>query len=134
MCIRDRETKVHLEMSRVLAGMVLILAVGFGVYYWLTARTIRVLTENNAELTIAAATSQETINQLQNDSARFEELNQELAANLQRAEEYGDRLSQTLRQHDLTRLTLQRPGLIETRVNNATAQVFSDLESITSSN
>ena len=121
-------------MSRLLAGMVLILAVGFGVYYWLTARTIRVLTENNAELTIAAATSQETINQLQNDSARFEELNQELAANLQRAEEYGDRLSQTLRQHDLTRLTLQRPGLIETRVNNATAQVFSDLESITNSN
>ena len=119
-------------MSRLLAGMVLILAIGFGVYYWLTARTIRVLTENIAELTIAAATSQDTINQLQNDSARFEVLNQELASNLQKAEEYGDRLSRTLREHDLTRLTLQRPGLIETRVNNATAQVFSDLESITS--
>lgn len=119
-------------VSKVLAGMVLILAVGFGVYYWLTARTIRVLTENNAELTIAAATSQNTINQLQNDSARFEVLNDELASNLRIAEEYGDRLSRTLREHDLTRLTLQRPGLIETRVNNATAQVFSDLESITS--
>lgn len=119
-------------VSKVLAGMVLILAVGFGVYYWLTARTIRVLTENNAELTIAAATSQDTINQLQNDSARFEVLNNELASNLRIAEEYGDRLSRTLREHDLTRLTLQRPGLIETRVNNATAQVFSDLESITS--
>ena len=119
-------------MSRLLAGMVLILAIGFGVYYWLTARTIRVLTENNAELTIAAATSQDTINQLQNDSARFEVLNQELASNLQKAEEYGDRLSRTIREHDLTRLTLQRPGLIETREKNAPAQVFSDLESITS--
>ena len=118
-------------MSRVLAGMILIMLIGFGTYYFLTARTLRILTENNAKLTVAAATSQNTIDQLQNDSVRFEELNQELAGNLRKAEEYGDRLSRTLREHDLTRLTLQRPGLIETRVNNATAQVFSDLESIT---
>ena len=111
--------------------MVLILAIGFGVYYWLTARTIRVLTENNAELMIVTQTNQGTIDQLKNDSVRFEQLNTEMAANLQKAEEYGDRLSRTLREHDLTRLTLQRPGLIETRVNNATAQVFSDIESIT---
>jgi hypothetical protein len=118
-------------MSKVLLGMVLIMGIGFGTYYFLTARTIRVLTENNAELSIAAATSQDTIDELQDNSELFEQLNQELAENLQIAEEYGDRLSRTLREHDLTRLTLQRPGLIEGRVNNATAQVFSDLESIT---
>ncbi|HIG57970.1 MAG TPA: hypothetical protein EYQ21_01025 [Flavobacteriales bacterium] len=118
-------------MSKLLAGMVLILAIGFGVYYWLTARTIRVLTENNAELMIVTQTNQNTIDQLKNDSVRFEQLNTEMAVNLQRAEEYGDRLSRTLREHNLTRLTLQRPGLIETRVNNATAQILSDIESIT---
>ena len=118
-------------MSKVLIGMVLIMGMGFAAYYFLTSRTIRVLTENNAELAIAAATSQDTIDQLQDNSVLFEQLNQELAENLQIAEEYGDRLSRTLREHDLTRLTLQRPGLIEGRVNNATAQVFSDLESIT---
>ena len=118
-------------MSRVLAGMVLILGIGFATYYFLTARTIRILTENNAELTMVAATNQATIDQLQNDSVRFEQLNLELAENLQVAEEYSNRLSRTLREHDLTRLTLQRPGLIEGRVNDATAQVFSDLESIT---
>ena len=111
--------------------MILIMGIGFGTYYFLTARTIRILTENNAELTMVAATNQATIDQLQNDSVRFEQLNLELAANLQVAEEYSNRLSRTLREHDLTRLTLQRPGLIEGRVNNATAQVFSDLESIT---
>jgi len=119
-------------MSKVLAGMVVILGIAFVSYYFLTARTLRILTENNAKLTIAAATSQETINRLQDDSARFQVLNQDLSANLQKAEEYGNRLSRTLREHDLTRLTKARPGLIETRVNNATAQVFSDLESITS--
>ena len=58
-------------------------------------------------------------------------ISQLVSVDLQKAEEYGNRLSRTLREHDLTRLTLQRPGLIETRVNDATAQVFSDLESIT---
>ena len=50
-------------MSRVLAGMVLIMGIGFATYYFLTARTIRILTENNAELTMVAATNQNTIDQ-----------------------------------------------------------------------
>ena len=118
-------------MSRILIGIVLIMGVGFTTYYYFTSRTIKNLTENNAKLTIVANTNQATIDQLANDSIIFEQLNQELILNLQKAEEYGDRLSKTLREHDLTRLTLQRPGLIEGRVNAATAQVFSDLESIT---
>ena len=118
-------------MSRVLIGMILVMGLGFVTYYYFTSRTIKNLTENNAKLTIVSKTNQATIDQLANDSILFEQLNQELTLNLQKAEEYGNRLSRTLREHDLTRLTLQRPGLIETRVNDATAQVFSDLESIT---
>ena len=47
------------------------------------------------------------------------------------AEKYGDELSKKLREHDLTRLTLRKPGLIEKRVNDATQKVFEDLESST---
>jgi hypothetical protein len=44
------------------------------------------------------------------------------------AEAYQDELASKLRRHDLTALTLQKPGLIEKRVNNATAKIFDQLE------
>lgn len=47
------------------------------------------------------------------------------------AEEYSNELLQLLRRHDLTALTRARPGLIQTRVNNATEEIFKDIESIT---
>ena len=44
------------------------------------------------------------------------------------AEAYQDELASKLRRHDLTALTLQKPALIEKRVNNATAKIFDQLE------
>ena len=55
----------------------------------------------------------------------------ELQARAREAEVYSNELLQLLRRHDLTRLTYARPGLIQTRVNNATNEVFRELESIT---
>jgi FtsZ-binding cell division protein ZapB len=118
-------------MSRILIGMILILGIGFATYYFLTSRALKNLTETNTELKITSGINQATITQLEIDIVQFERLNSELTSNLQSAERYRDRLSQTLREHDLTRNAYEKPGLIEGIVNDATSQVFSDLESIT---
>tara|TARA_B100000927_G_scaffold262105_1_gene232734 strand:- start:857 stop:1231 length:375 start_codon:yes stop_codon:yes gene_type:complete len=118
-------------MSKIFIGIILALLLAFGGYYWISEKRIATLTENNAKLTIAAQTNQETIDKLEEDNKAFEVANKELQIKYKEAEAYGDELSRKLREHDLTRLTLRKPGLIEKRVNDATAKVFEDLESST---
>ena len=118
-------------MSKIFIGIILALILAFGGYWWMAERRIERLTENNAALTIAATTNQETIEQMDLDNRAFQLANDELKIKLQASEEYGDALQEKLRTHDLTMLTLRRPGLIETRVNNATQKLFEDFESST---
>ena len=118
-------------MSKIFIGIILAMLLAFGGYYWISEKRISTLTENNAKLTIAAQTNQETINKLEEDNAAFEVANSELQLKYREAEKYGDELSKKLREHDLTRLTLRKPGLIEKIVNDATQKVFEDLESST---
>ena len=93
-------------------------------YYKDTQSTIATLRENNSKLLIAAETNQETINSMARDYALAQENMLALQERAKEAEEYQDELSAKLRRHDLTALTLQKPGLIEKRVNNATAKIF----------
>ena len=118
-------------MSKIFIGIILALILAFGGYWWMAERRIERLTANNAALTIAATTNQETIEQMDLDNRAFQLANDELKIKLQASEEYGDALQEKLRTHDLTMLTLRRPGLIETRVNNATQKLFEDFESST---
>ena len=97
-------------------------------YYKDTQSTIATLRDNNSKLMIAAETNQETINSMARDYAIAQENMQALQERAKEAEEYQDELSAKLRRHDLTALTLQKPGLIEKRVNNATAKIFDELE------
>ena len=55
----------------------------------------------------------------------------ELQVRLKVAEDYSETLVRKLRRHDLTYLSLSKPGLIETRINDGTEKVFDDIESIT---
>ena len=100
-------------------------------YYNDTQTRMIQLRENAVRLELAAKTSQDTIGRLQEDAAQFEQANNQLREQLNKAEEYSDDLAGKLRRHNLTVLTLQKPGLIETRVNNATAKLFDELEAIT---
>lgn len=118
-------------MSKILIGIIVAMILAFGGYYWMSERKIERLTENNAALAIAATTNQETIDQMTLDNRAFQLANDELKVKLQASEEYGDALQEKLRSHDLTMLTLRKPGLIETRVNNATKKLFEDFESST---
>ena len=50
---------------------------------------------------------------------------------LDEAERYGDELRKKLHKHDLTRLSIKKPGLIEKRINDGTNKLFDSIESIT---
>tara|TARA_B100001939_G_scaffold343105_1_gene355291 strand:+ start:85 stop:456 length:372 start_codon:yes stop_codon:yes gene_type:complete len=118
-------------MSKILMGIIVAMVVAFGGYYWLTEKRLATLTENNAKLTIAAQTNQQTIDKLTEDYEQQQELNSELRVKLTAAEAYGDELAKKFREHDLTMLTLKKPGLIERRVNSATQKILDDMESST---
>ncbi len=107
------------------------MVLAFGGYYWMSERKIDRLTENNASLTIAATTNQETIEKMTENNAASQLAIDELNIKLKVSEQYGDALQKKLREHNLTMLTLRKPGLIESRVNNATQELFDDFESST---
>ena len=118
-------------MSKILIGIIVAMILAFGGYYWITEKRLATLTENNAKLSVAAQTNQDTIDKLTQDFEQQQELNAELNVKLQASEAYGDALAKKLREHDLTMLTLKKPGLIERRVNSATKKIFEELESDT---
>ena len=87
---------------------------------------------NNAKLETAVETSEASIATLKADNARLNTLTDQLNADLNKSEQYGDELRATLNKHNLTHLANKKPGLIETRTQNATDKLWDDLESITS--
>ena len=56
---------------------------------------------------------------------------QELVAKNAISEQNREELIRIFQEHDLTRLAMAKPGLIETRINEGTREAFSRLESIT---
>ncbi|OUU16694.1 MAG: hypothetical protein CBB97_22560 [Candidatus Endolissoclinum sp. TMED37] len=93
---------------------------------------IATLRENNAKLELVAAENARTVSELEKFNSKMITENATLQQNLQKAETYSDELLEKLRKHDLSKLSLQKPGLVERRVNNATKEVFTDIESLTS--
>ena len=83
---------------------------------------------NVAKMEVAVATAEASIATLQANAAKMAELNQNLQADLQKAEAYGDDLRQKLSRHNLTALALSKPGLLEGKMNGATAKLWRELE------
>ena len=107
--------------------------VGYGVYYYYkdTQARIAILTENSAKLEIAATTQKNTIDTLMADAKKYAELNSELQKNLEKANDYKNTLIGKLRKHNLAKLSMQKPGLVEKKINNGTKKLFESFESIT---
>ena len=105
----------------------------YGGYYYYkdTQERIQILTENSAKLEQATQTQKQTIDTLIADAEKFAKLNSELQAELVRANNYKNELIGKLRKHDLTRLSQQKPGLIEKRINNGTKKLLENFESLT---
>ena len=108
-------------------------AVYGGYYYYKdTQARIQVLTENNSKLEVAAQTQNQTIDTLVQDAQKYASLNNELQSRLDSANDYKNELIGKQRKHDLARLSLQKPGLVEEKINNGTKRLFEKFERITS--
>jgi hypothetical protein len=107
--------------------------VGYGVFYYYkdTQARIAILTENSAKLEIAATTQKNTIDTLMADAKKYAELNSELQKNLEKANDYKNTLIGKLRKHNLAKLSMQKPGLVEKKINNGTKKLLESFESIT---
>ena len=116
-------------MYGVLFGIILALS-GAGYWYYDTTQAelgqLRTLT---ATLKSANETQQQTIEDMKESAvAQAESINELQVAN-QEAEREMNRYLSIFQRHDLTRLAAAKPGLIETRVNRGTKDVFDSIES-----
>ena len=105
---------------------------GMYLYYTSTQETIKQLRENNYALEAANKTNQETISQMEEAAKLSAKLNKELTDKYNTAEQKVNSLRDKLIDHNLTNLSMKKPGLIEKRINNGTTKAFEHLESITS--
>ena len=115
----------------VVVGLVGGVVYGGFYYYKDTQSRIQTLTENNAKIMAAKAAQDNTINTLIADREKFDELNKELQTKLDKANDYKNTLIDKLRKHDLAKLSMKKPGLVEKRINNGTKKLFRSLESLT---
>ena len=115
----------------VVLGLVGGVVYGGWYYYKDTQARIQTLTENSAKLEVATQQQEMTINTLVDDAEKYRELNKELNTKLEAANDYKNDLISKLRKHDLSRLSQQKPGLVEKKINNGTKKLFESFESIT---
>ena len=115
---------------------VLILVLGlvggsvYGAYYYYkdSQQRIQILTENTAKLETAKQLQDDTINAMIEDREKFDELNKDLLKKLDAANKYKDTLINKLRKHDLAKLSMKKPFLVEKKINNGTNKLFRSLE------
>jgi cell division protein FtsB len=107
-----------------LAGLLLVvIMVMGGIGYWYyndTQARIAILQENNAQLNIAVATNEETINSLQADYAAIQAENTRISAEYAAIRRQNSILADKLADMDLGLLASQRPESIERAVNRGT--------------
>ena len=122
---------LKLYMLIIVVGLVGGVVYGGYYYYKDTQSRIQTLTENNAKVMAAKAAQDQTINTLIADRDKFDKLNKELHVKLEKANEYKDTLIDKLRKHDLAKLSMQKPGLVEKKINRGTENLFRSLENLT---
>ena len=111
-------------MYQILIGLILALGLGG---YWLYDEN-QTLKENNAQLVMGIETQEKTIESLKNDFAIQGEALGTLQAKNNEIELEMNRYLDIFKRHNLSKLAAAKPGLIETRVNKATKEVFDGIE------
>jgi FtsZ-binding cell division protein ZapB len=108
----------------IIVGILGGVAYGAKYYYDTTQATIATLRENNAQLEVAVQTSEASIQALQENMQKFQELNNQLQQDLQAAEAYGDELQGKLNRMDLVQDALRDAKTLEGKMNGATAKLW----------
>ena len=114
---------------------VMLAGAGGGLFYVKQLQSnLEIARLNNAKLESAVETSEASLATLKADNIRLNALSNQLNADLNKSEQYGDELRATLNKHNLTHLANKKPGPIEKRMQNATDKLWDDLESVTGDN
>ena len=103
---------------------------GYSYYIW-SEQTIGTLRENNVKLKSAAETLQETVERMEADAKKNEELNKNLTRRLQQSQEHLDKLRGVFAKIDLTMEALTNAQGLEERVDNAVAKLINRIENET---
>jgi len=112
---------------------IVLAAAGGGLFYVKQLQSnLEIARLNNAKLESAIETSEQSLATLKADNIRLNTLSDQLNADLNKSEQYGDELRATLNKHNLTHLANKKPGLIQNRMQGKTDELWKDLESITS--
>lgn len=119
-----------------LGGFAIVGGVVFGAYksYNNMQEEIKILTANNAKLETALETSEASINSLQAQAELTAKLTQQLQADLQQAEAYGDELRSKLSRINLVQEALKDAEKLEGKMNGATANLWRGLMEDTGGN
>lgn len=112
-------------MWQILGATTLIL--GASSYFLFTE--VQSLNKDLAKKEVVIQEQQAAYNTLKEESARQSEQINNMQLRNQEIEMEMSRYLDIFKRHNLTKLAAAKPGLIETRANNATKQVFETLES-----
>lgn len=111
-------------MYQILIGIILILGGGS---YWLYNEN-QTLSANNIKLELAVEEQKAAIESIRESYEQQGKSLQNLMNKNAQIEAEKDRYLDIFRRHNLDKLALAKPGLIEKRINNATASVFEEIE------
>ena len=111
-------------MSKVLLGVVGALVLLCSFLYWQNSR----LSALNDAFVLRDAEQKAAIENLQSDFNLQTNSLLELQAKNQEIEAEMSRYLDIFKRHNLSKLAIAKPGLIETRVNNGTKDVFDSIE------
>jgi nucleosome binding factor SPN SPT16 subunit len=122
---------IKLYLAIIVMGLVGGVVYGGFWYYKDTQARIQILTENSAKLEAAKMAQDNTIKTLKDDASKYRKLGKDLSLQLQKAHDYKNKLIGKLRKHNLTRLSQQKPNLVEKKINRGTKRLFESFESDT---
>jgi len=104
----------------------IILVLGLGCW-WLYSEN-QTLTFNNMQLEVAITQQEEAMDAMRESyEKQGESLNQMMSRNAQ-IEAEKNRYMDIFKRHDLNKLAIAKPGLLETKVNRGTKNVFDTIE------
>tara|TARA_R100000005_G_C4841076_1_gene112461 strand:- start:173 stop:568 length:396 start_codon:yes stop_codon:yes gene_type:complete len=111
-------------MSKVFLGVIGVLVLLCSFLYWQNTR----LSALNDAFELRDAEQKAAIENLQNDFTLQTNSLLELQSKNQEIEAEMSRYLDIFKRHNLSKLAIAKPGLIETRVNNGTKDVFDSIE------
>ena len=124
---------MYIKMAKlylIIIVMGLLSGVGYGAYnyYLWSEQTISTLRENNVKLKSAAETLQATVERIQADAKKNEQLNKDLTKRLQQSQQHLDKLRGVFAKIDLTMEALTNAQGLEDRVNNAVNKLIGRIQ------